>query len=302
MASNARSWFLNPSFVFACVVIVAIVVCAIAAPLLAPVGPNIQLSQGLTTGGMPLPPSWTHWFGTDVLGRSVLSRILYGARATLIVGVVSNVAAVIIGTAVGVLAGMFDGWRRGILMRFVDMMLAYPPLLIAIAIAAIVGPSMWIATLVIALSNWTWIARVVYTKTLSLRERNFILASEMLGGSKTWVTLKHMIGHVAPIMVIWGTLGVAITVQLSAALSFLGVGVQPPTASWGNIIYQNESYFTVAPWLVFIPGAFVLLLSLAFNIAGEHLQEWFEVSEERVDASADDEGAAYAPSGDATGQ
>lgn len=289
MGANDRPWFLKFPFIFACAVITIIVACAIAAPWLVPVGPNVQLSDGLTAGGMPLPPSTAHWFGTDILGRSVLSRMLYGARATLIVGVVSNVVAVIIGTAVGVLAGMFDGWRRSALMRFVDMMLAYPPLLIAIAIAAIVGPSMWIATLVIALSNWTWIARVVYTKTLSLRERNFILASEMLGGSKVWVTVKHMIGHVAPIMVIWGTLGVAITVQLSAALSFLGVGVQPPTASWGNIIYQNESYFTVAPWLVFIPGAFVLLLSLAFNIAGEHLQEWFEVSEERAEVFVEDE-------------
>lgn len=261
--------------------IVIIVLGALLAPLISPYPPDLQLSNGLTIGGLPEPPSWAHWFGTDNLGRSLLARVLYGAQATLLVGIVSNTIAVLIGTLVGGLAGMLEGRAQAAVMRFVDLMLAFPALILAIAIASVIGPSLWNAALIIALANWTWIARVAYTKTLSIKERHYITAARMLGASRWYLFSRHLLMHLAPIMLVWETLGIATTVQMSAALSFLGVGVQPPTPSWGNIIHDNQNYFTVAPWTVLIPGIFILALSLSFNIVGEYLHERMENLEAR---------------------
>jgi len=258
-----------------------IIAGALLAPLLTPHSPNLPLPDGMTPDGMPKPPSLAHWFGTDNLGRSMVARVLYGARATLLVGVVSNTIAVVVGTLVGGIGGMLEGRAEAAVMRFVDLMLAFPALILAIAIASIIGPSLWNAALIIALSNWTWIARVVYTKTLSIRERNFITAARLLGASRWYLFSRHLLMHLAPIMLVWETLGIATTVQMSAALSFLGVGVQPPTPSWGNIIHDNQNYFTVAPWTVLIPGVFILVLSLSFNIVGEYVHEKMEALESR---------------------
>lgn len=266
---------------FGLVVIVLIVASAVFAPLLVPHSPSQPLPDGMTMGGLPQPPSLKHIFGTDNLGRSLLARVLYGGRATLLVGIVSNTIAVVLGALIGGLAGMLEGTAQAAVMRFVDLMLAFPALILAIAIASVIGPSLWNAALIIALSNWTWIARVAYTKTLSIRERNYMIAARMLGASRWHLFRRHLLMHLAPIMLVWETLGIATTVQMSAALSFLGVGVQPPTPSWGNIIHDNQSYFTVAPWTVLIPGMFILLLSLSFNIVGEYLHELMEKLESR---------------------
>lgn len=282
---------------FGVAAIVLIVVTAVFAPLLAPHSPSQQLPDGMTMGGLPRPPSLAHVFGTDNLGRSLLSRVLYGGRATLLVGIVSNTIAVVLGTLIGGLAGMLEGTAQAAVMRVVDLMLAFPALILAIAIASVVGPSLWNAALIIALSNWTWIARVAFTKTLTIRERNYIIAARMLGASRWHLFRRHLLMHLAPIMLVWETLGIATTVQMSAALSFLGVGVQPPTPSWGNIIHDNQSYFTVAPWTVLIPGVFILLLSLSFNIVGEHLHELMEKLESRGRQSTPE--AEPEPGGDA---
>ncbi|OBS11006.1 Dipeptide transport system permease protein DppC [Acidihalobacter prosperus] len=262
-------------------VIVLIVLGAVLAPVLAPYSPDAQLANGLSVDGLPQAPSWSHWFGTDNLGRSLLSRVLYGAQATLLVGIVSNTIAVLIGALIGGLAGMLEGRAQAAVMRFVDLMLAFPALILAIAIASVIGPSLWNAALIIALANWTWIARVAYTKTLSIKERNYMTAARMLGAGRWYLFTRHLLMHLAPIMLVWETLGIATTVQMSAALSFLGVGVQPPTPSWGNIIHDNQNYFTVAPWTVLIPGVFILALSLSFNIVGEYLHERMENMEAR---------------------
>lgn len=262
---------------------------ALFAPLLSPYGADQQLANGLTVGGLPLAPSWAHWFGTDNLGRSMLSRVLYGARSTLLVGIVSNTIAVIIGALVGGLAGMLEGRAQAAVMRFVDLMLAFPALILAIAIASVIGPSLWNAALIIAMSNWTWIARVAYTKTLSIKERNYMTAAKMLGANRWYLFTRHLVLHLAPIMLVWETLGIGTTVQMSAALSFLGVGVQPPTPSWGNIIHDNQNYFTVAPWTVIIPGVFILALALSFNIVGEYLHERMENLEARGVQTGDSE-------------
>ncbi|MBN9216460.1 MAG: ABC transporter permease [Mesorhizobium sp.] len=255
-------------------VIVAIVVAgAVFAPWLTGYDPNEQMFDGLTIEGSPLPPGEKFWLGTDLLGRDLLTRILYGARTSLIIGIVANGVALLIGTLVGVTAGYFRGWIGGALMRFTDLMMAFPALLLAICLAAVFQPSLWIVAMVIALVNWVQTARVIYTETSSLAEREFIDAERTIGAGAPRILFRHILPHLLPTIIVWGTLGISTTVLLEATLSFLGIGVQPPTASWGNIIFENQTYFQAAPWLVFFPGAAILALALAFNLIGDALRD-----------------------------
>ncbi|WP_411970873.1 ABC transporter permease [Mesorhizobium sp. BR1-1-13] len=254
--------------------IVSIVLAgAILAPWLTGYDPNEQMFDGLTLEGSPLPPDAKFWLGTDLLGRDLLTRILYGARTSLIIGIAANGVALLIGTLVGVTAGYFRGWIGSALMRFTDLMMAFPALLLAICLAAVFEPSLWIVALVIALVNWVQTARVIYTETSSLAEREFIDAERTIGASAPRILFRHILPHLLPTIIVWGTLGISTTVLLEATLSFLGIGVQPPTASWGNIIFENQTYFQAAPWLVFFPGAAILALALAFNLIGDALRD-----------------------------
>ncbi|QPC88108.1 ABC transporter permease subunit [Mesorhizobium sp. NBSH29] len=255
------------------VIIFIVVAGAIFAPWLSAYDPNDQMFDALTLEGAPLPPSAQFWLGTDLLGRDLFSRILYGARTSLIIGVVANGAALLIGTLVGVTAGYFRGWIGGALMRFTDLMMAFPALLLAICLAAVFQPSLWIVALVIALVNWVQTARIIFTETSSLAEREFIDAERTIGASTPRILLRHILPHLLPTIIVWGTLGISTTVLLEATLSYLGIGVQPPTASWGNIIFENQTYFQAAPWLVFFPGAAILALALAFNLVGDALRD-----------------------------
>jgi peptide/nickel transport system permease protein len=259
--------------VFGLVVIALVVVGAVFAPWIAPFDPNDQMFDGLTLEGAPMPPDAKFWMGTDLLGRDLFSRLLYGAQTSLIIGVVANGLALIIGTLVGITAGFFRGWIGGVLMRFTDLMMAFPALLLAICLAAIFQPSLWIVALVIALVNWVQTARVIYTETSSLATRDFIAAERTLGASTSRILFRHILPHLLPTIIVWGTLGISTTVLLEATLSFLGIGVQPPTPSWGNIIFENQTYFQSAPWLVFIPGAAIIFLALAFNLVGDALRD-----------------------------
>ncbi|NNU82040.1 ABC transporter permease [Halovulum dunhuangense] len=247
--------------------------CAIFAPFLTSYGPDEQHFDGLTIEGAPLPPGGEYLLGTDLLGRDLLSRLMHGARTSLIIGVVANGLALLIGTLVGVTAGYFRGWIGSVLMRFTDLMMAFPALLLAICLAAIFQPSLWIVALVIALVNWVQTARVLYTETTSLAEREFIAAERALGAGHVRILFLHILPHLVPTIIVWGTLGISTTVLLEATLSFLGIGVQPPTPSWGNIIFENQTYFQAAPWLVFLPGAAILVLALAFNLVGDALRD-----------------------------
>lgn len=254
-------------------VIVAITLAAVFAPVLAPFDPHEQFFEGLTLEGAPRPPDARFWLGTDLLGRDLFSRLLYGARASLIIGVAANGAAVFIGTVLGIVAGYVRGWLGAAIMRFTDLMMAFPALLLAIALAAILKPSLWIVALVIALVNWVQIARVIYTQTSALVEREFIEAARALGAAWPRILGVHLLPHLVPTILVWSTLGIATTVLLEATLSFLGIGVQPPTPSWGGIIYESQSYFLDAPWLVFFPGLAIVVLALAFNLVGDGLRD-----------------------------
>jgi peptide/nickel transport system permease protein len=259
--------------VFGLIVIVLVVGGAVFAPWIAPFDPAEQHFDGLTIEGAPLPPNATFWLGTDLLGRDLFSRILFGAQTSLVIGLVANGLALVIGTLVGIRAGYAQGWVGAVLMRFTDLMMAFPALLLAICLAAIFEPSLWIVAMVIALVNWVQTARVVYTETTSLAARDFIAAERTLGAGTGRILFRHILPHLVPMIIVWGTLGISTTVLLEATLSFLGIGVQPPTPSWGNIIFENQTYFQAAPWLVFFPGAAILMLALAFNLVGDALRD-----------------------------
>jgi peptide/nickel transport system permease protein len=258
---------------FSLAVITLIVSSAIFAPLLAPYDPNFQFEQGLTLQGAPIAPNSEFLLGTDLLGRDLLSRLMYGARTSLFIGLLANGFAVLLGTFIGVVAGFVRGRTGSAIMRFTDLMMAFPALLLAITLAAIFAPSLFIVALVIAMVNWVQIARVIYTQTISISEKEYIEASRSLGATNSRILRRHVLPHLAPFVMVWATLGISTTVLLEATLSFLGIGVRPPTPSWGNIIFENQTYFSTAPWLVFIPGFAIILLALAFNFLGDALRD-----------------------------
>ncbi|WP_208646369.1 ABC transporter permease [Mesorhizobium waimense] len=272
-ASVWRRLVKRPLAMLGLVIIAIVLAGAILAPWLTGYDPNEQMFDGLTLEGAPLPPDAKFWLGTDLLGRDLLTRMLFGARTSLIIGIVANGVALLIGTLVGVTAGYFRGWIGSALMRFTDLMMAFPALLLAICLAAVFEPSLWIVAMVIALVNWVQTARVIYTETSSLAEREFIDAERTIGASAPRILFRHILPHLLPTIIVWGTLGISTTVLLEATLSYLGIGVQPPTASWGNIIFENQTYFQAAPWLVFFPGAAILALALAFNLIGDALRD-----------------------------
>jgi peptide/nickel transport system permease protein len=250
-----------------------IVIVAVLAPWIAPFSPDTQFADGLGDDGGPLAPNAIYWLGTDLLGRDLLSRLIWGARTSLIIGIAANGVAVSVGTILGVLAGYMRGALGAAIMRFTDLMMAFPALLLAIALAAVFAPSLWIVAMVIAMVNWVQIARVIYTETTALGEREFVLAARGLGAGAFRILWRHILPHLLPTVLVWSTLGIATTVLLEATLSFLGIGVRPPTPSWGNIIYENQSYFTTAPWLVFFPAFGIITLALSCNLAGDALRD-----------------------------
>ena len=254
-------------------VIALFLAAAILASKLAPFDPSAQFFDGLTPEGSPLPPSIRFWFGTDTNGRDQFSRLLYGAQTSLLIGIVANGIAVFIGTCLGLVAGYVRGLIGAVIMRFTDLMMAFPPLLLAIALAAILKPGLNIVILVIAFVNWVQIARVIYAETVSLSEREYIEAARALGAGTGRILFRHLLPHLVPTVIVYATLGIATTVLLESMLSFLGRGVQPPTPAWGMMIFESQSYFLNAPWLVFIPGAAILILALSFNLVGDGLRD-----------------------------
>jgi peptide/nickel transport system permease protein len=267
------------------VLIGAIVLAALLAPWLSPHDPTQQFRDGLSRQGEPVSStllssaSLRFPLGTDPNGRDLLSRILYGARISLIVGVLANALAVAIGTLIGSVAGYFGNPLETLLMRFTDVMMAFPTLLLAMTLVAILKPSMWIIIMVIGLVYWTWIARVVYGQVVSLRYRDFVVASRAIGAPRTYTLIRHILPQLVPTIIVWGTLGIATNVMLEASLSYLGIGVQPPTPSWGGMIQQGQSFYRTAPWLVVFPGLAIMVTIFAFNLLGDGLRDALDPSQ-----------------------
>jgi peptide/nickel transport system permease protein len=264
---------------FGATLVMIIILVAILAPILSPHDPTEQFRDGLTPDGQPMPSTLLTSgdsrfpLGTDANGRDLLSRILYGARISLVVGVLANMMAVTIGTLVGSVAAYFGGWVEIFLMRFTDMMMAFPTLLLAMTLVAILKPSIWIIILVIGVVYWTWIARVIYGQVLALRDRDFVIAARALGAGRIFGLVRHILPQLLPTVIVWGTLGIATNVMLEASLSYLGIGVQPPMPSWGGMIQQGQSFYRTAPWLVIFPGLAIMLTVFAFNLFGDGLRD-----------------------------
>lgn len=265
--------------------VILLILVALAAPWIAPHSPAEQFAEGLSDNGLPvpstLPGSARFLLGTDPNGRDLLSRIIYGTRVSLVVGVLANGLALTIGTCVGAVAGYFGGWVGAVLMRITDMLMAFPTLLLAIALVAILKPSIWIIILVIGLVYWTWIARVVYGQVVALREREFIEAAHAVGAPRRRIILRHLLPHLLPTLIVWGTLGIATNVMLEAALSYLGIGVQPPEASWGQMISSGQRFYRSAPWLVLYPGLAIALTVFSFNLLGDGLRDALDPYQKR---------------------
>jgi peptide/nickel transport system permease protein len=248
--------------------VAAMFVVSLAAPWLAPYDPGeIDLQAVL------MPPSAEHPLGTDPLGRDVLSRIIYGAQVSLKVGFVAVGLATLIGLIIGAIAGFYGGWVDFWLMRLVDLMLCFPSFFLILAVIAILEPSIWNIMVVIGLTSWMGVARLVRAEFLSLREREFVVAAKALGASDFRLMARHMLPNaLAPVMVS-ATLGVAGAILTESALSFLGLGVQPPTPSWGNILTAGKDNIEIAWWLSLFPGLAILLTVMSYNLLGEGIRE-----------------------------
>ena len=278
------------SFWAGATVIVLLLVLAAGANVIAPYDPNFAIrGSGLTPAGDPVGPSAEFWLGTDRLGRDYWSRLLHGARTSLTVGIGANLVATIVGTIVGSVAAFagspiirlgvarrskaFTFPIEAILMRITDVVLSLPVLLLAIALVAIMGPSLLLVVLVIGGLLWTTTARIVYSRMRVLRELEFVVAARSVGVSSYRILWRHVMPNVVSLIVVYATLGIAAAVLFEASLSFLGVGVPPPAASWGVMISEHASYYRTDPRLLVLPGAAIMLTVLSFNLLGDALRD-----------------------------
>ncbi len=250
-------------------VILLVVALAALAPWLTAASPTVPLPQGLDPNGLPLAPSAAHPFGTDDLGRDAFARWLYGGRVSLAVGFSATALAGLLGVGLGVLAGYRGGWVDMVLMRLTEIVMAFPTLLLAMGLAAVLPPHPAMVVLTLGLVGWTAIARLVRGMTLSLRETEFIEASRAMGGNSLWILLRHLLPNLSGAISSLLALKLADMFLLEAALSFLGLGVRPPTPSWGNMIHDGQLYFRDAPWLFMAPGLAIFAIVLAFNLLGD---------------------------------
>lgn len=250
-----------------------VTLAALLAPHLAPRDPFRQEPHGLDALGAPRPPGPTFLLGTDSRGRDQLSRLLYGARISLTIGLAATAIATAIGTTLGLVAGYFRGVADAAVMRVTDVFMAFPALLLAIALAAVLRPSLGSVILVVSLVNWTGIARVVRGETLSLRERLYVEAARAMGASHGRVLGRHILPHLLPLLLVLASLNLATTVLLDAGLGYLGIGVPAPAPSWGSMLAEGQRYYRTAPWLAFWPGLAVLLTVAAFNLLAAGLRQ-----------------------------
>jgi peptide/nickel transport system permease protein len=267
--------------------VVLLFVVALAAPLIVQLlglpGPSVQNPNLTDSFGSPLGPSLAHPFGVDQLGQDVMSRVIYGTRAALEVGILGTAVATLIGVFVGTLAGFYRGWVDTLLSRLIDVVLSIPILLLGLGIGSAcavrgclggtVQPGLGLVIFLIALANWTYIARIVRGLVLSLRESEFVQASRALGASDTRIMFREIFPNLLAPVLVYATLLIPLNILLEAGLSFLGVGIRPPTASWGQMIAAATPIFNTAWWYMTFPGLALLLTVLAFNLLGDGLQD-----------------------------
>ena len=258
----------NRLALFGGTVVLVLFIASLLAPLISPYDPSAINAYAVLS-----PPSLDHWFGTDELGRDVLSRVLYGARVSLKVGFVAVGIAVSIGTVVGLVSGYFSGLVDTTLMRVIDVMLCFPAFFLILAIITFLEPSIWYIMMVIGLTGWMGVARLVRAETLSIREMDYILAARCIGCSNSRIIFRHILPNAVSPVLVSATLGIAGAILTESALSFLGIGVQPPTPSWGNILTSGKDYIEFAWWLSLFPGLAILITVLSYNLLGEGIRD-----------------------------
>lgn len=259
---------MNNKVIFGAGLIASLIIIAIFAPYLALYDTgSIDLALRLS------PPSKFHPFGTDQLGRDVFSRIVLGTRISISIGITAVGIAILIGLLLGSIAGYYGGWIDSLIMRFIDIMLCFPSFFLILAIVAILEPNITNVMIVIGLTSWMGVARLVRAEILTLKERDFILAAKAMGATSSRIIMRHLIPNAMGPVLVSATLGVGAAILVESALSFLGLGVQPPTPSWGNILLEGKETLGVAWWLLIFPGLAIFGTVLSYNILGEGLQE-----------------------------
>ncbi len=258
----------RPSAMLGFVVVVAFVVIALAASLLAPYDPIATSWSAIRKA-----PSAAHLFGTDELGRDVLSRVIFGARASLLAGVVSVLISLSLGIPIGLLAGYVGRWTDGVISRATDAMLATPFLILAIALAAFLGPSLTNAMIAIGISATPVFIRLTRAQVLSVKVEDYVEAARAVGNPHWRIALRHVLPNVVPPLIVQATLAIAAAVIAEASLSFLGLGQQPPAPSWGSMLNTAKNYVDNAPWMAIWPGVAIFLLVLSFNLLGDGLRD-----------------------------
>lgn len=263
-----RKFQKNSLAVCGSIIVLALFVLSFLAPWIAPCDPAaIDLRNILAA------PSAQHWFGTDQLGRDVLSRMIWGAGISLKVGFVATGIAVIVGTLLGAVAGYYGKWIDAVIMRFVDIMLCFPTFFLILAVIAFLEPSIWNIMIIIGATGWMGITRLVRADFISLKERDFVLAARAIGASDLRIIFLHILPNAMTSILVAATLGVAGAILTESALSFLGIGVQPPTPSWGNILTAGKDNIDIAWWLSLFPGLAILVTVLGYNLLGEGIRD-----------------------------
>ena len=268
VVDKTRAIIANPPALCGLVIVLLLVLVAIAAPLLAPFDPNLQdLAIRLA------PPDATHWLGTDELGRDILSRLLYGSRVTLAVVALIGMTVPPAGLVIGCVAGFYGGITDAVLMRVSDVFLAFPRLILALALVAALGPGIFHALIAIALAAWPPYARLARAETLALREREFIAAARLAGASRARLLLRHIIPLCLPSLIVRASLDMAGVILTAAGLGFLGLGAAPPTAEWGAMIAAGRRFMLDQWWVAAAPGVAIAVATLGFNLLGEGLRD-----------------------------
>ena len=261
----------HPLMAIGGVIVGTVSLLALLAPWLAPYDPT-----DINVKAILLPPSWQHWCGTDILGRDVFSRMLYGARVSLAVGFVAVGIAMVIGVPLGALAGYGGKTTDSLIMRWTDMMLCFPTFFLILAVIAFLKPSIWNIMIVIGLTSWMGVSRLVRAEFLSLRQREFVLAARATGVPALRIIARHLLPNAMGPILVSAILGVAGAVLVESGLSFLGLGVQPPNPSWGNILTEGQDNIQIAWWLSLYPGLAILVTVLGYNLLGEGLRDYFD--------------------------
>lgn len=271
-----RQFMRMPAASIALFIILAIIISGLLAPALAPFPQNEQNILARLKPPLYQDEKGTHWLGTDALGRDTLSRLLWGSRISLLIGVVSVLFAGTLGVILGLLSGYFGGRVDTVIMRWTDIQLAIPFLIMALAVVAVLGSGLWKVILVLAVTGWVQYARIVRSEVLSVREREFVLAGHAIGTPTHLILFRHILPNVTASIIVMASLQVARMILMEASLSFLGLGVPVEIPTWGRMVAEGRDYLSIAPWVATIPGLAIFVTVLCINICGDRLRDMLD--------------------------